>query len=358
MAVKVQREGLRPIYDLDLGLLARAAAFCDKLDLRVGGANQRWTDIFEEAQEILYREIDYRKEADNALRFAENFEGLDWVVTPKVYRELCTEKLLVMEFLPGLKISDVADGGGSGAADDARSLNDDDAAASAVAANNGKKEEKTTPQLGSSQQKYDREMLASNLARCYMYQFCKHGFFNTDPHPGNLAVDDKFPGGRLIFYDFGQACELTVDQREGILASVEAIIDLDAAACVRAFARLGVLKQGADLEQVEGVIRKNFESGRIRSKASSSSSPSSDVSTSTATSKEAEKASSAVLPEFTLPAQCAFVARALTQMDGVGKALDPNFEFIASAAPVIPEIKGGDVYAREWLQKKIGKVFS
>ena len=132
--------------------------------------------------QVLYREIDYRDEANNAARFAENFAELPWVTTPKVYSELCTEKLLVMEFLPGVKVTDV----------------------------------ETLEAKG-----YDRKQLASSLAKAYLYQFCKHGFFNTDPHPGNLAVDGGVPGGRLIFYDFGQACALSETQRDGVLATIE-----------------------------------------------------------------------------------------------------------------------------------------
>ena len=66
-----------------------------------------------------------------------------------MYPELCTDKLLVMEFMPGVKISDV----------------------------------KTLEAKG-----FSRKVLARNLAKAYLYQFCKFGFFNTDPHPGNLAV--------------------------------------------------------------------------------------------------------------------------------------------------------------------------
>jgi hypothetical protein len=56
--------------------------------------------------------------------------------------------------------------------------------------------------------------------------------------------------------------------------------------------------------------------------------------------------------DFILPAQLAFVARALAQMDGVGKALDPDFEFIASAAEAIPSLKGRRAWLRDWAGKQ------
>ena len=110
----------------------------------VGGVNQSWVDIFTDAEAILYREIDYRDEANNARRFANDF-GLDiggkslegrqsssiggnsddrpvatsrdgealpsaagWLRTPYVYTNLSTEKVLVMEFVPSIKITNKA----------------------------------------------------------------------------------------------------------------------------------------------------------------------------------------------------------------------------------------------------------
>merc|ERR1719189_2945958 len=97
----------------------------------------------------------------------------------------------------------------------------------------------------------DRSLLGSNLAKAYLLQFCKYGVFNTDPHPGNLAVDDASPGGRIIMYDFGQAAELEGGQRKGILDTIQAIVDLDAAACTKAFVTLGCLGSNADLKAIE-----------------------------------------------------------------------------------------------------------
>jgi predicted unusual protein kinase regulating ubiquinone biosynthesis (AarF/ABC1/UbiB family) len=59
---------------------------------------------------------------------------------------------------------------------------------------------------------------------------------------------------------------------------------------------------------------------------------------------------------FSLPAEYAFVARAMTQMDGVGKGLDPDFDFISNAAPYIVEIKGADKYLKEEITKFVGGI--
>ena len=181
VAVKIQRAKLREIYDQDLVVMNKLATFMDNMggSKDVGGVSQSWKEIFSDAEEILYREIDYRDEAINARRFADDF-GLDiggkpliqqsttssfqkavtskdgkplpsaasWIRTPYVYTDLSTEKVLVMEYVPSIKITNKA------------KL---DAASVTVE---------------------EREYLSDMLARSYLRQFCCNLFFSTDPHPG------------------------------------------------------------------------------------------------------------------------------------------------------------------------------
>ena len=124
VAIKIQRARLRDIYDKDLALMKKIAKIADSLGKagRVGGIEQSWEGIFSDAETILYREIDYRDEAENAIRFANDFgiglggvpvestaKGLDgkklpsaaeWMRTPYTYAELSSEKFLVMEYVP------------------------------------------------------------------------------------------------------------------------------------------------------------------------------------------------------------------------------------------------------------------
>ena len=178
VAIKVQRARLRDIYDKDLALMHKIATGVDKFgDMmggrgNVGGVEQSWSQIFNDAEVILYREIDYRDEADNAYRFATDFglglggkaiestalsmdgkplpSAAEWMRTPYTYKELSSEKLLVMEFVPSIKVTDN------------KKLN-----AAGVT-------------------KEDKEFLAESLARAYLRQFCANRFFSTDPHPVSI----------------------------------------------------------------------------------------------------------------------------------------------------------------------------
>lgn len=413
VAVKVQRAKLRDIYDQDLVIMNKIAVMMDKLGssnveskANVGGISQSWTKIFEDAEEILYREIDYREEANNARNFADDF-GLDiggyplkvtskkdgnatkiaksrdgellpsaasWLRTPYVYTDLSSEKLLIMEFVPSIKITD--------------------------------KEKLDAANVTWE----EREYLSDMLARAYLRQFCCNLFFSTDPHAGNLGVEileeesevngavngamngrdsgyrkptysktakSTSPVGndnrrvRLIFYDFGQATSLNQNQADGILDIIEAIIDLDVERSVKAFETMGVLKENADLNKVRAKISENYRTGKVKANKkklkrsgykspykSSNSTANSNNTTSSSNSTSTAGKDSEVMQFFSLPADYAFVARALSQMDGVGKTLDPDFDFISSAAPYIVEIKGAKKYLVDEFKKTVNNFLS
>jgi ubiquinone biosynthesis protein len=117
-------------------------------------------------------ELDYRGEAYNALRLAENMANLPGVHVPAVYPELSTSKLITQEFIRGVKVSDVQ------AIEDAG---------------------------------LDREEIARNALRALIKQLPVDGFFHADPHPGNLLVN--LETGVLTFIDLGMMGELELQQR-------------------------------------------------------------------------------------------------------------------------------------------------
>lgn len=107
VAIKVQRAGLKELFDVDLKNLKKLAVLLDKFDPKTDGADRDWVSIYEESERLLYLEIDYLNEADNCERFAKDFSNIDYVRVPRVYRDLSTPRVLTMEFVESFKLTDI-----------------------------------------------------------------------------------------------------------------------------------------------------------------------------------------------------------------------------------------------------------
>jgi predicted unusual protein kinase regulating ubiquinone biosynthesis (AarF/ABC1/UbiB family) len=170
---------------------------------------------------------------------------------------------------------------------------------------------------------------------------------------GNLGVEVMDNGKpRLVMYDFGQAATLTPKQSDGILDIIEAIIDMDVDRSIDAFQKMGVLVDGADLKKVRAKVAENYRTGKVKANRKTLRRNGYELKEETsAASLEADEEGkgkdSEIMSFFTLPAEYAFVARALSQMDGVGKLLDPEFDFISNGAQYIVEIKGAKEYLKD-----------
>ena len=84
LAVKIQRQGLKTLFDMDLKNIKVLAILLDKFDPKSDGAQRDWVSIYDESAKLLYREIDYKAEALNSIRFKDNFADVPWVKVPEV----------------------------------------------------------------------------------------------------------------------------------------------------------------------------------------------------------------------------------------------------------------------------------
>ena len=160
VAIKVQRAGLKELFDVDLKNLKKLASLLDKFDPKSDGADRDWVSIYEESERLLYLEIDYLNEATNAEKFAKDFKDIDYVRVPDVYREVSTPRVLTMEFVESLKLTDI------------------------------EKIEK----LG-----LDKQLLAKRTADAFLRQIVETSYFHCDPHPGKQAFDGMETATLLFF---------------------------------------------------------------------------------------------------------------------------------------------------------------
>ncbi|KAL3025844.1 hypothetical protein AAZX31_04G201000 [Glycine max] len=210
VVVKVQRPGLKDLFDIDLKNLRVIAEYLQKIDPKSDGAKRDWVAIYDECASVLYQEIDYTKEAANAELFASNFKNMDYVKVPTIYWDYTTPQILTMEYVPGIKINKI----------------------------------QALDQLG-----VDRKRLGRYAVESYLEQILSHGFFHADPHPGNIAVDDV-NGGRLIFYDFGMMGSISPNIREGLLETFYGVYEKDPDKVLQAMIQMGVLVPTGDMTAV------------------------------------------------------------------------------------------------------------
>ncbi|MCA6587892.1 MAG: AarF/ABC1/UbiB kinase family protein [Pseudanabaena sp. M109S1SP1A06QC] len=283
VVVKVQRPGLKKLFDLDLLAVGKL--------LKVFRRYLPWSrkynleGIYDEFFTILYQEIDYEIEGNNADRFRKNFEGYPRIVIPKVYWEYSTSMVLTLEYVPGIKV-------------------DDRQALEACGLN-----PKEINQLGIC---------------CYLKQLLQDGFFHADPHPGNLAVS---PSGSLIFYDYGMMAEVKTMAKDQMVRTFFAVLRKDTNEVVDTLMSMGFIEPIADMSPVKRMLK--FILDRFTERPVNI--------------YEFEQIKSEVVAifekqPFRLPPQMTYLLKSLTTLDGIARILDPEYNFSTAAQPFVKSI--------------------
>ncbi|WP_457501741.1 ABC1 kinase family protein [Thermostichus sp. MS-CIW-15] len=305
VVVKVQRPGLTRLFTIDLEICRGIAEFF-QYHTRWGGPGRDWIGIYEECRRTLWEEVDYLNEGRNADTFRRNFRDMPQIAVPKVYWRYTSPRLLTLEYLPGIKISDYE-------------------ALSAAG--------------------LDRKLLARLGAEAYLRQLLKDGFFHADPHPGNIAVK---PDGTLIFYDFGMMGRIRPGIKEKLVAMLAAVVAKNADLVVASLVELGVLVPTADLAPVRRSVQYMLD--HFMDKPFSDSSDEISV---MAISEDLYEL--AYDQPFRFPATFTFVMRALTTLEGLGKSLDPEFNFLEVAKPFAEELMNGSKPETETLLAQVSR---
>ena len=277
---KVQRPGLEQLFRLDLEVLQQVAAAVQRHPR--WGQGRDWVGIAKECRRVLLRELDFRLEAQHAARFRQQFLDDPSIRVPAVVWELSSRRVLCLDFVPGIKITD----------------------------------RQALVHAG-----LDPASVAEKGAASYLQQLVRFGFFHADPHPGNLAVA---PDGALIYYDFGMMGQLSERLRSRLGRMVRAAATRDAAGLVGELQEAGVIASGIDPGPVRRLVRLMLNealtppfSGNMIAKLSG------------------DLYDLVYGQPFRLPAELIFVMRALSTFEGVGRSLDPGFSLMTIARPYL-----------------------
>ncbi|MDF5712984.1 MAG: AarF/ABC1/UbiB kinase family protein [Rhizonema sp. NSF051] len=278
VVVKVQRPGLKKLFEIDLQILKGITRYFQNHPK--WGRGRDWIGVYEECCRILWEEIDYLSEGRNADTFRRNFRVYDWVKVPRVYWRYTSSRVVTLEYLPGIKISQYE-------AIEAAGL--------------------------------DRKVLARQGAQAYLHQLLDNGFFHADPHPGNIAVS---PEGALIFYDFGMMGRINSNVREQLMETMFGVASKDGDRVVQSLIDLGAIAPVEDMGPVRRSVQYMLDNFMDKSFENQSIAAISD-----------DLYEIAYNQPFRFPATFTFVMRAFSTLEGVGKGLDPEFNFMEVAQP-------------------------
>ena len=292
VAIKVQRPGLDRTINFDLAVLRRIARFMARYPKLVRGID--WEGTLDEFAAVIFEEMDYLQESQNAERFRDNFRNWREIHVPQIYWSHTTPRVLTMEFIGGNKVNDVP-------ALVVRGIHPPD--------------------------------VVKLIARTYLKQLLEDGYFHADPHPGNLRIMED---GRLAFFDFGMVGRITPKLQGQMIDAFFHIVERDVRGLTQDLINLDFLASTIDPNVIRPVVEKlfsdylNLKLGDVRF-------------------KELTYELAQVIYEypFRIPPHFTYIMRAIMTLEGMGIALDPNFSFFDVAKP----------YAKEFMLKREGRHF-
>ena len=281
--VKVLRPGVEELVATDIrivqNLLFVIEQFIDHHTIRAARA------IIEEFSRVISEEMDFEHEAENIEKFAELFRDKESVIIPKVYRELTTTRVLVMQYFEGFRVTEVE----------------------SVVRHN-----------------IDVQKVIENLIEFYGDQLLIHGFFHADPHPGNLLIR---PDARIVLLDYGMVLEITSEFREDLVRVAIAGIRRDIDELIRLFYKLDLLEpdvsQSMVREAAQAIMSIHYDR-RL-------------------TQRQIQEITNQILNTFyrfplRLPSSLVYILRTGVLIEGIGLAYDPHFDGIRAATPIAKKI--------------------
>ena len=284
VVVKVQRPDMEKIIETDLDILFQLARLTEKYI-----PESRLYDpvgVAEEFAKTIRMELDYGTEGRNAERFRKNFEEEKTIYIPKVYWELSSKRILTMEYIDGIKINHL----------------------------------KELEEAG-----YDRKKLAENGAKSFMKQMLIDGFFHADPHPGNILVMENEIIG---FMDFGMTGKIDEETKEKYVNLLIAVLERNSNKILTEILNLGFTSQEtidtrslktdiADLlDQYYDKTLKEIKLGEFITHLVQIS----------------------IKYHIKMPAELALLGKSLLTIEGIGLALDPDFNLTEIAKPYVKDI--------------------
>jgi ubiquinone biosynthesis protein len=280
VVIKVQRPNIHAVIDTDLEILSALAARAQTTSL---GRVSDFTGIADDFGFTLRNELDYQREGRNAERLRESFgEQSPLLYIPRVYWELSTRHVLVMERIHGIKISDIAALEAAG---------------------------------------YDRHKIALHSASATVKQVLEDGFFHADPHSGNYLI---MPGEVIGLVDFGKVGYLRDKDRMDLIRLYIVAIEMDVDGLIDQLMRMGAVREDVDRNRLAHDLQ------RFLNKYNGT-----PIKYVRARELIDEITAITFRHHLRLPSTWWLVGQTIVMLEGIGLQLDPDFDVFKAAEPHI-----------------------
>ncbi|MBW2468691.1 MAG: AarF/ABC1/UbiB kinase family protein [Deltaproteobacteria bacterium] len=284
VAVKFQRPDIQRTIEVDLEIMLHLATLAERhiKEFEI----HRPVKIVEEFARTLEKEIDYRNEATNMERIARRFLDIPHIYIPAVFREFTTSRVLTTELIEGIKISKI----------------------------------ESIDKAG-----LDRKVIAERIVGLVLKQAFEHGFFHADPHPGNIFV---LADNVICLVDYGMMGLVDRATREAFVDLMDSVVHQQEVKTSQVLLNLTDWDEEPDIRALEREVAdfmgrhfykplKDMEIGKLLQ----------------------DLLHLTMRFRLRLPPDIFLMIKALSSVEGVGRALDPDFDLIAHARPFIERVK-------------------
>lgn len=294
VAIKAQKPNSREIIENDVKIMKFLA---DRMDKYISATRTyNLPAIVSEFERSIFKEIDYMKELMNLQNLSRNFKDVDYIKIPDAYENYCSEKVITMELIKGVKITDLI--------------------------------ERDYPKI-------DKKKIASYGVKSYFKQVLIDGFFHADPHPGNLIVTED---RKLCYIDAGMMGILNEDFKENLAELILLLLSGNTNNIINQLIYMGVISPlqntpelqadiddlmslyyGAELKDMDGALE--------------------------------DLLNAMIKNNIILPREFVMIGRGIALIEDTGRKLDPEF----NATAELKELSG-NIMIDKYKPKRIGKV--
>nr|WP_295606499.1 AarF/ABC1/UbiB kinase family protein [uncultured Methanobrevibacter sp.] len=277
VAVKVQKPNIEDIVETDLSIMKFIANESDRFD--TGFRHLNLPAVVHEFDRSIHKEMDFDNELMNIRHLNDNFIYNDKIIVPVIYPDYSTEKVLTMEYVDGVKLSDV---------------------------------------IAGDDPKYNKILIADRIVRAYLKQIFLDGFFHADPHPGNIFITED---NAVCFIDFGMMGVLDDEFRQDLAELMINFSDHNIDGLINQLIRMDILNEKTDINLLKSDLNDLFSKYY---------------------GMELSRFNGIIEDllflmqkyEIRLPNEFVLMARGLSMVENIGLRLDPNINVVEYLKPI------------------------